>query len=98
MTATRDFYDAVGWQRKGVALVDICLSGWSVPFAKHLRFRESSACGMRSWIGSEAGRAWLHGTRAIFLAERCKRCTAVDFSLTGLPEATVALKGHQWAL
>jgi SAM-dependent methyltransferase len=93
-TATRDFYDAVGWRRKGGALVDTCLFGWSNgPIRQALEvLRKQRVRHAVGGPGLKLAELGCGGTPAIFLADRCKTYTAVDFSLTGLSEATAALK------
>jgi SAM-dependent methyltransferase len=94
-TATRDFYDTVGWRQKGDALVDTCLFGWSNgPIRQSLEAQRKQR--VRHAVGGpglKLAELGCGGTPAIFLADCCKTYTAVDFSLTGLSEATAALKG-----
>jgi ubiquinone/menaquinone biosynthesis C-methylase UbiE len=92
--ATRDFYDRLGWRRHNGTLVDTVLFGWKDgPIHQALdalrRERVLRAAGGPGLRLAELG---CGGTPAIFLAERCTKFVAVDFSSTGLSEAAIALK------
>ena len=93
--ATRAFYNTVGWRRKGGTLIDSCLFGWSDgPIRQALevqrRQRVRHAVGGPGLKLAELG---CGGTPAIYLADSCEKYTAVDFSSTGLSEATAVLEG-----
>jgi len=93
-TATRDFYDRRGWRRQDGALVDTLLFGWvDGPIHQALdRQRKDRLLQVVGGPGLRLVELGCGGTPAAFLAERCARFTAVDFSATGLSEAEAALK------
>jgi len=93
--ATRDFYNRVGWRRQNGTLVDTLLFGWADgPIHQALdsqrKERLLQVAGRPDLRLAELG---CGGTPAIFLAERCTKFIAVDFSSTGLSEAAAALRG-----
>ena len=93
--ATRDFYNRVGWRRQNGVLVDTVLFGWADgPIHQSLDGqRKERLLQVAGGPGLRAAELGCGGTPAIFLAERCTKFIAVDFSTTGLSEAAAALRG-----
>jgi SAM-dependent methyltransferase len=92
--ATRDFYNRIGWRRQDGTLVDTRLFGWTkgpirLALEAQRKNRLRQVAGGPDLRLAELG---CGGTPAVFLAERCKTYTAVDFSSAGLSEAASALK------
>jgi hypothetical protein len=92
--ATRDFYNRTGWRRQNGTLVDVLMFGKADgPIHQALdtqrKHRLLNLVGGPDLRLAELG---CGGTPATFLAERCAKFTAVDFSSTGLCEAAIALK------
>lgn len=94
-SATRQFYDSIGWSRQGGVLVDTAAftKRDPGPILSHLLQRRREA------IGAAIGGPGIHliecgcgGRPATFLSDRCCSYTVVDFSTTGLAEAAVALE------
>jgi ubiquinone/menaquinone biosynthesis C-methylase UbiE len=92
--ATRDFYDRMGWRRQNGTLVDTFLFGWKDgPIHQTLDgLRKERVLQVAGGPGLRLAELGCGGTPAIFLAERCTKFVAVDFSSTGLYEAAIALK------
>jgi SAM-dependent methyltransferase len=92
--ATRDFYNRIGWRRQDGTLVDTRLFGWMQgPIRQALEAQRKNR--LRQLAGGpdlRLAELGCGGTPAVFLAERCKTYTAVDFSSAGLSEAASALK------
>jgi hypothetical protein len=92
--ATRDFYNQTGWRRRHGTLVDTLLFGKSDgPIHRALDTHRKAR--LRQWAGGpdlHLAELGCGGTPAIFLADRCAKFTAVDFSSTGLHEAAAALR------
>jgi ubiquinone/menaquinone biosynthesis C-methylase UbiE len=93
--ATKEFYDLTGWRRQDGVLIDTAL--FSVANAGPIL--QSMARRRQQLIGDLIGGPGLRlvdfgcgGTPAVFLVDRCKSFTAVDFSSTGLSEAAAALE------
>jgi len=93
--ATRDFYNREGWRRENGTLVDTLLFGWmDGPIHQALESqRRDRLLQVAGGPGLRLVELGCGGTPAIFLAERCTKFTAVDFSATGLSEAATAFKG-----
>lgn len=92
--ATQSFYNRIGWRRQNGTIVDTLLFGWMdgpihQTLDKQRRDRLLQAAGGPGLRLVDLG---CGGRPAIFLAERCTKFTAVDFSTTGLHEAAAALK------
>lgn len=94
-SATKEFYDAIGWRRQEGVLVDTVAFTRRDPgpILRGLLQRR------RQVIGEAIGGPGLNlvecgsgGKPATFLSDRCRCHTAVDFSATGLAEATMALR------
>lgn len=92
--AVKEFYDRTGWRRQDGVLVDTAL--FSATNAGPIQ--QSMILRRQQLIGELIGGPGLRliecgcgGTPAVFLADRCKSFTAVDFSTTGLSEAAAAL-------
>lgn len=92
--ATRDFYNRVGWRRKNGKLVDTVLFGWTIgPIHQALDSqRRERLLQLAGGPGLRLAELGCGGTPATFLAERCTKFIAVDFSSTGLSEAATALR------
>src|SRR5260370_21783759 len=92
-TATRDFYNRVGWRRQDGTLVDTRLFGWTEgPIRRALEDqRKERLRHLAGGPGLKLAELGCGGTPAIFLAECCATYTAVDFSSTGLPHPPAAL-------
>jgi ubiquinone/menaquinone biosynthesis C-methylase UbiE len=92
--ATRDFYNRIGWRRQNGTLVDVLLFGKSDgPIHRALDTQRKER--LKRLVGGPGLRLaelGCGGTPATFLAERCTKFIAVDFSSTGLCEAATALK------
>jgi SAM-dependent methyltransferase len=93
--ATRDFYNRVGWRRQNGTLIDTLLFGWKDgPIHQALDDqRKERLLQVAGGPGLRLAELGCGGTPAIFLAERCTKFIAVDFSSTGLSEAATALRG-----
>ena len=91
--ATREFYNRLGWRRRDGTLVDTLLFGWmDGPIHQALdRLRKGRVLQAAGGPGLRLADLGCGGTPAIFLAERCTKFVAVDFSSTGLSEAADAL-------
>lgn len=93
--ATREFYDQTGWRRRDGVLVDTALfsAANAGPILQSMtRRREQSIRELIGGPGLRLVECGCGGTPAVFLADRCKSFTAVDFSSTGLSEAAAALE------
>jgi SAM-dependent methyltransferase len=92
-TATRDFYNRVGWRRHNGTLVGTLMFGWmDGPIHETLDSqRKERVLQVAGGPGLRLAELGCGGTLAIFLAERCKKFVAVDFSSTGLCETAAAL-------
>lgn len=94
-SATREFYDAIGWRRHEGVLVDTATFTRRDPgpilssLVQRRRQAISEALGGPGVNLVECGSG---GKPATFLSDRCRGHTAVDFSATGLAEAAVALE------
>ena len=91
---TKEFYDRKGWLRENGELVDRRMFGWTEgPIRAKLDARRIDRI-LQLIDGTELNVAELGcgGTPAVFLARRCARYTAVDFSPVGLSEAREALE------
>ncbi len=97
--ATRDFYDRIGWRRQDGTLVDTLLFGKSDgPIHQVLDSqRKARLRRLAGGPGLQLAELGCGGTPASFLAERCARFVAVDFSRAGLCEAAVALQARNVA-
>lgn len=92
-SATREFYNRIGWQRRDGALVDSLMFGWTEgPIRQALEAKRHERL-LRAIGGPGLKLAELGcgGTPATFLAQRCARYTGVDFSAVALTEAAAAL-------
>jgi ubiquinone/menaquinone biosynthesis C-methylase UbiE len=94
-SATRDFYNQVGWRRQNGTLVDTLLFGWrDGPVHRALDSqRKKRLLEATRGPGLQLADLGCGGAPAAFLAERCTTFVAVDFSSTGLSEAAAVLKG-----
>jgi len=93
--AARDFFNKVGWTRQNGVLVDTLLWGGCKDGFIHRQLAEQRTERVRQAArgpGLRLAELGCGGTPALFLAERCAKYTAVDFSPIGLSEAAVALK------
>jgi SAM-dependent methyltransferase len=92
--ATRDFYNREGWRRQNGALVDTLLFGWmDGPIHEALdSLRKERVLRVAGGPGLRLAELGCGGTPAIFLAGRCAKFVAVDFSSRALSEAGAALK------
>jgi SAM-dependent methyltransferase len=92
--ATKEFYDRTGWRRQDGVLIDTALF-WPThvgPILQSMiRRREQHIAELIGGPGLRLVECGCGGTPAVFLVDRCKSFTAVDFSPTGLSEAAVAL-------
>lgn len=97
--ATRDFYNRTGWRRQNGKLIDVLMFGKSDgPIHQALDTRRKQR--IKQLVGGPAlqlAELGCGGTPATFLAERCAKFVAVDFSSTGLCEAAAALEGTKVA-
>jgi 2-polyprenyl-3-methyl-5-hydroxy-6-metoxy-1,4-benzoquinol methylase len=89
---TRSFYNRIGWHRQNGTIVDTLLFGWmDGPIHQALdRHRKDRLLQVAGEPGLRLVDLGCGGRPAIFLAERCTKFTAVDFSTTGLSEAASA--------
>jgi len=93
--ATRDFYNRIGWHRQDGKLVDTIMFGFGDgPIHQALEGRRRERLlRVAGGPGLRLAELGCGGTPAVFLAERCEKYTAVDFSSTALSEAAAALEG-----
>lgn len=94
-SATREFYDAIGWRRHEGVLVDTATFTRRDPgpILNSLLQRRRRALGEAlGGPGVNLVECGSGGKPATFLSDRCRCHTAVDFSATGLAEAAVALE------
>lgn len=93
--AVKEFYDQTGWQRQGGVLVDTALfsAANAGPIQQSMIQRRQQVIGeLIGGPGLRLVECGCGGTPAMFLTDRCKHFTAVDFSSTGLAEAAAALE------
>lgn len=93
--ATKEFYDRTGWQRQGGVLVDTALFSPTTrgPILQALiRHRQQVIGELIGGPGLRLVECGCGGTPAVFLVDRCESFTAVDFSSTGLSQASAALE------
>lgn len=98
--ATKEFYDRIGWKRRGGTLVDTALFAGTLggPIQQSMdRLRRQRISEMIGGPGLRLVELGCGGTPAVFLAGRCKNFTAVDFTSSGLSEATIALESAKLA-
>jgi ubiquinone/menaquinone biosynthesis C-methylase UbiE len=93
--ATKDFYDRIGWQRQDGVLIDHTLFAVRNPGPVLRSLIAHRQATIRACLGGHR----LHlaefgcgGSPATFLANSCRRYTAVDFSAAGLAEAARSLQ------
>lgn len=92
--ATKEFYDRTGWRRQSGVLVDtalFCPTQAGPIMQSMIRRREQRIAELIGGPGLRLVECGCGGTPAVFLADRCRSFTAVDFSPTGLSEAAAAL-------
>jgi len=92
--ATQEFYNRVGWQRRQGVLVDTALFRPANPgpiLQAMLRRRREVIGEFLGGPGLRLVECGCGGTPAVSLVDRCETFTAVDFSSTGLAEASAAL-------
>jgi SAM-dependent methyltransferase len=93
--ATQEFYNRIGWQRQDGVLVDTSLFSPANPgptLQSMLRLRSQVVNEFVGGPGLRLVECGCGGTPAVSLADRCASFTAVDFSSTGLAEASAALE------
>lgn len=92
--ATRDFYDREGWRRQNNGLLsDTILFQWEAgPIHETLDTQRKERILKMVGYGQRLAELGCGGSPAMFLTGRCAKYTAVDFSVTGLSEAAVALE------
>lgn len=92
-SATREFYNRIGWQRQGGTLVDSLMFGWTDgPIRQALEARRHERLLRVIGPGLKLAELGCGGTPATLLARRCARYTGVDFSAVALTEAAAALR------
>jgi hypothetical protein len=92
--AVKEFYDRTGWQRQDGVLVDTALFSATKAGPIQLsmiRHRQQVIGELIGGPGLRLAEFGCGGTPAVFLVDRCKSFTAVDFSATGLSEAAATL-------
>jgi SAM-dependent methyltransferase len=92
--ATRDFYEQTGWARIDGVLVDTAL--FTPPrvgpiLNSMIRRREELVRELLGGHGLSLVECGCGGTPALYIADLCRKFTAVDFSAAGLSEAAAAL-------
>lgn len=94
-SATREFYDSIGWRRQKGVLVDTATFTRRNPgpiLASLVHRRKQLILEALGGPGLNLLECGSGGKPATFLSDRCRCQTAVDFSATGLAEAAVALE------
>lgn len=94
-SATREFYDSIGWRRQEGVLVDTATFTRRDPgpiLASLISRRRELILEAIGGPGLNLLECGCGGKPATFLSSRCDCHTAVDFSATGLAEAAVALE------